>query len=388
MLSDAKVRSAKPREKTYKIYDEDGLYLEVPPSGNPRWRWRYRFRGKESRVSLGVYPKTSLKQARAKRDEMKEALEKGASPAEQRKAKADTFEALAMEWYVSNVGRRWNDRHAKAILCRLKLHVFPRIGERSLLDLEPPEFLGIVKKIEQAGARETAHRVLMICSQICRYGVATYRMTSDPCRDLRGALVPVKKKHFPTLTDTDEIRTLVRGIDAYPGEEVRVLMTLQLLTFVRPGEARLATWDEFDLDAGMWTIPAARMKMGREHLVPLARQTVALLKEWRAEGFRRSRLVFPALRAPNGDRPLSDSTVLMALRAMGWEKEQFVAHSFRSLASTRLNEMGYNPDVIEKQLAHEPGNAVRVAYNRAQWLPDRIKLMQDWADFLDSLRNG
>jgi len=386
MLTDSKVRAAKPREKSYKVYDGEGLYLEVPPKGNPRWRWRYKFDGKENRMSLGVYPATTLKAARLLRDKQKERLLMGAKPT-LKDADADTFRAVAASWLAANT-QRWSPRHTSTITSRLDNHVLPYIGDRSIKALTPPDFLALVQRVERSGAMEAARRTLQICSQICRYAVAHFLLPSDPCRDLRGALVQTRKRHFPTLDDKDEIGKLMLAIDGYPGAFiVKALMQFQALTFVRPSEARLARWEEIKLGEELWIIPASRMKMRRDHIVPLSRQALRLLDSLKAVGYR-SPLLFPAIRTPNGERPLSGNTVLMALRLMGYPKEVLVTHSFRSMASTMLNELGCNPDVIEKQLAHEPGNAVRAVYNRAQWMVERRELMQKWADCLDAWREA
>ncbi len=393
-LSDTAIRNAKPRERLYKLADEKGLYLEVTPTGGKWWRWKYRFAGKEKRLSMGTYPETSLKEARNRRDEARRLLAQGVDPSEHRKAMkasqsadAESFEAIAREWYGKQA-RCWSEGHKGRVLDRLEKDIFPWLGARSMAAIKPPDLLAALRRIEARGAIETAHKVKQICGQVFRYGVATGRCERDPAADLKGALSPVKVKHHASITDPQAIGDLLRAIGGYQGSfVVKSAMQLAPLVFTRPGELRAAEWSEIDLDKSEWRIPAAKMKMRDQHIVPLSTQAVAILQEIKPLTGR-GRYVFPSARTPNGDRCLSENAVLAALRRLGYSKDEMTGHGFRSMASTLLNEQGWHRDAIERQLAHAERDNVRAAYNYAEHLPERRRMMQAWSDYLDGLWSG
>jgi integrase len=388
-LTNILVEKAKPEGKTYRLTDERGLYLEVTPAGGKWWRLRYWFRTKENRLSLGTFPEVSLKEARRRRDEARQLLSNGIDPAAVRKgekeALADTFEAVAREWHGKYLPT-WTPGHAATIMARLEANVFPWIGAKALREIGAPEVLSLLRRIEARGALETAHRVRGIVGQVFRYGVATGRADRDPTGDLRGALPPTEEKHHPTLTDPKAITDLLRALDGYQGSHVtRCALRLAPLVFVRPGELRQAEWPEVDLEAEEWRIPPERMKLRRLHIVPLSRQAVAIFRDLHPLTGS-GRLVFPGLRSPA--RPMSENTVNAALRRLGYAKDEMTGHGFRSMASTILNEQGWTPDAIERQLAHVEKSSVRAAYNYAEHLPERRRMMQAWADYLDALKAG
>jgi integrase len=389
MLRVKALQAAKPHEKPYKLFDGQGLYLLVQPNGRRGWRFKYRFADKEKLLSLGAFPDVSLKQAREKRDEMRKQLATGTDPSLQRKAKqqasADSFEAVAREWHA-NQRHTWTPEHAERVLRRFQNDIFPWIGSRPMGELAAPEVLSVLRRIESRCVLDTAHRALQNCSAVFRFAVATGRAARDPCADLRGALPPVRGKHHAALTDPKAVGELLRAIESYQGSLVtKCALKLAPLVFVRPGELRRAEWAEIDLEAGEWRIPAGKMKARTEHIVPLSCQAVAVFKE--VQPFTGGgRYVFPSLRT--ADRPMSENAVLAALRRMGYAKDQMTGHGFRSLASTLLNEQGWHRDAIERQLAHAERDATRGAYNRAEYLPVRRKMMQAWADYLDGLRVG
>ena len=388
MLTDTKIKQAKVTDKPYKIYDSEGLYIEVAPTGSKRWRWRYRWNGKEKLLSFGIYPEVPLKLARDRRAAAKELLVSGVDPSQARKeekvetrAAENSFAAMAEEWY-SLYSVPWSEHYKGLVRRRIDEYLIPRLGKRSLSEITPIEIMGILTSLEKRGVIETANRVLGICSQIFRRAVATGKAKSDPCRDLRGALAPAQEKHHAALTTKDGARAVMRALDAYQGSfVVCAAVRFTALTFVRQVELRFATWDEIDWEERMWLIPAERMKMRREHMVPLSRQAIAVLEE-----MRRVNGTQPYIFTGQGRRrrPISENTVRCALQSMGFAGEM-TAHGFRSMASTLLNEMGWRSDVIERQLAHVDKNKVRSAYNRAEYITERRQMMQAWADFLDSL---
>ena len=391
-LTNVAVQGAKPKAKRYILKDEKGLYLEVSPSGGKWWRLRYWIAGRENRLSLGTFPEVSLAQARARRDDARKLLAEGLDPSATRKAEkaeaqagGETFELVALEWFERFRGK-WTAPHAGRILTRLKKDVFPFIGSRPIHEINAPELLSAMRRIEARGAIETAHRALQNCGQVFRYAVACGKAERDPSGDLRGALTPTKEKHHPSITDPKELGELLRAIDAYQGSHVvRCALKLAPLVFVRPGELRKAEWSEVDLEAAEWRIPAAKMKMRVQHIVPLSRQAVAILRELHPLTGAGT-FLFPGVRS--SAKPMSENTVNAALRYMGYSTDQVTGHGFRSTASTLLNEQGWNRDAIERQLAHAERNNVRAAYNFAEFLPERRKMMQAWADFLDGLRQG
>jgi len=386
-LSDAKVRNVKPRTKPYKIADGEGLFLLVTPAGGKYWRLKYYFADKEKLLALGVYPEVTLADARERRAHARKVLAAGNDPGEaKREAKriviqkhANTFEVVAREWHQNRL-EKWTPGHAKKILKRLETHVFNRIGTRPIADISTAELLSVMRRIEGHGS-EIAHRLLQICGQVFLYGVITQRVTVNPAISLRGALKPVVKKNH-AYVKPDELAEYLQRLNAYDGSlQTKLALTFLLLTFVRTGELRGAEWAEINLDKAEWRIPAARMKMRDPHIVPLSRQAVAVLKEllsltgqWR--------FVFPNQHKPSGC--MSENTMLYALYRMGYHSRA-TGHGFRSTASTVLNEHGFPPDVIERQLAHGERDKVRAAYNHAQYLPERRKMMQWWADHLDKV---
>ncbi len=389
-LSDTAIRNAKPGEKPLKVYDEAGLYLLVNPNGSRWWRFKYRFDGKEKLLSLGVYPDVTLKKAREKRNAARAQVADGIDPSVQRRASQDatssrnanSFEVVAREWYAK-FSPNWATSHSSKILSRLERDVFPWIGAIPTGEVTAPQVLACIRRIEERGALETAHRTLQNCGQIFRYAVATHRAERDAAADLRGALPPVKERHHASITEPKSIGELLRALGGYRGSFVtKCALRIAPLVFVRPGELRKAEWSEFDLDRGEWRIPAERMKMRAPHIVPLSSQAALILKELHALTGR-SQFVFPGART-NG-RPMSENAVLGALRRLGFSKDEMTGHGFRSMASTLLNEQGWNRDAIERQLAHAERDSVRAAYNYAEHLPERRKMMQHWADYLDSL---
>ena len=398
-LTDVAIRSAKPQTKPFKLFDRGGLHLIVTPTGSKWWRWKYRFGGKEKGLSFGVYPDVSLKAARDKRDDARERLAAGIDPGEARKAEkiaqagAESFEAVAREWHAK-FSPGWVASHGDRILRRLEKDLFPWLGKRAIAEIKAPELLAVLRRIESRGAQETAHRAMQNCGQVFRYAVATGRAERDPTGDLRGALPPPKEKHHASIIEPKRIGALLRAIDAYEGYFVtKCALRLAPLVFVRPGELRKARWPEIDLEKAEWRIPGERMKMREQHIVPLSVQAVDILRELEPLTNRgitakpdAPRYVFPGGRSR--ERPMSENAILAALRRMGYPKEEMTGHGFRSMASTLLHEQGWNHQAIERQLAHAERNAVSAAYNFAEHLPERRKMMQAWADYLDALKAG
>ncbi len=391
-LTDPAIRNAKPKAKPYKLSDGDGMYLEVAPNGGKLWRIKYRFGGKEKRISFGKYDDVPLTTARVLRTEARTLLAQGIYPSTQRKADkaaeatkhANSFQAVATEWFAKK-SPAWAPSHADRLLRRLERDIFPVIGAMPISDITPPILLGAVRKIEARGVGETAHRALRDCSQICRYAIATGRLTSDPARDLRGALSSVKAAHFPAVTEPRQAAPLIRAIYGYEGSLiVRSALRLAPLVFVRPGELRTAKWADIDLDAAEWRFLVTKTET--QHVVPLSTQAVEILRTIKpvtGDG----QYVFPSARG--GNRPMSDNAILVALRTLGIGKDEMTGHGFRAMARTMLDEiLGERPDLIEHQLAHAVRDANGRAYNRTAHLSERRRMMQRWADYLDSLRNG
>ena len=392
-LTDRTIRSLKPAEKTRRAFDGGGLYLEVTPNGRRYWRLKYRHGGKEKRLALGVYPEVSLADARIGRDDARALLRNNKDPAAIRRADklkaalagAESFEAVAKEWLAKQKATMANSTYEKAVWILEDL-LYPWLGSRPVSEITAPELLATLRRIESRGRHETAHRAKQRASQVFRYAIATGRAERDPSAELKGALHSVVSKPRAALTEPAKVGELLRAIYGYSG-----LMTtccalkLAPLLFVRPGELRKAEWSEIDLDAAEWRIPAGKMKMRSEHIVPLPTQGVGILRDLHPLTGR-NRYVFPGVRTST--RPMSENTINAALRGMGFDKHTMSAHGFRALASTRLNEMGWAPDVIERQLAHVERNKVRSVYNRAQYLAERRKMMQAWADYLDGLAEG
>lgn len=392
-LTDIEVRHAKPREKPYKLSDERGMYLEVTPTGAKYWRMKFRYSGKEKRLALGVYPEVGLKDAREKRDAARKLLSDGTDPAAAKKARkaaavaqaTSSFEAVAREWFAK-FAPNWAASHAEKIIRRLERDIFPWLGNRPIAKISAPDLLAVLRRIESRGAIETAHRAHQNCGQIMRYAIATGRAERDPSADLRGAIPPSKERHHPSLTDPKAVGELLRVINGYTGSFVtKCAMRLAPLVFVRPGELRHAEWSEINLNAAEWRIPAEKMKMRAVHIVPLSTQAITLLSELQPLTGK-GRYVFPGARTAS--RPMSENTVNAALRRLGYGSDDMTGHGFRSIASTLLNEQGWNRDAIERQLAHAERDSIRAAYNYAEHIPERRKMMQAWADYLDVLTNG
>lgn len=403
MLTDLKCRNAvcSPDAKRERLADSGGLYLEISPAGSKRWFWKYRYNGKEGRMALGSYPTVSLTAARKARDVARLQKSTGVDPVQVRRVEklkamnpeGETFKVVALEWFGKQK-TQWSDTHAIRVLRQLERDLFPWLGDRRLANIEPVELLATLRKIEARGAMEIADRGLMVARQVWRYGVATGRVERDITGDLKGALSPYRGKHFAAITDPEKLGELLRAIQAYRGGLiVRAALQLAPLLFQRPGELRGAAWAEVDLEEALWTIPAARMKRCKEgkeygdpHLVPLSTQAVAILRElYSLTG--RGALVFPGER--NHDRPISENSVRTALITMGYTPEIQTWHGFRATARTMLAErLEVDPMVIEAQLAHAVKDANGRAYNRTQYLAQRARMMQQWADYLDQLRNG
>lgn len=388
-LSELKIRNAKPRERAYKIFDERGLFLLVTPTGGRLWRLRYRIGNLEKLISLGAYPDVPLKRAREKRDDARRLVADEIDPSADRKAKRAamlvTFEGVAQEW-LDLQAKSLAPETISILRSRLNSGLYPYLGSRPVGAITAQELLAALRRIEARGRHETAHRVRALAGRVLRYAVATGRAQHDVAADLKDALAPVKSKNFASVTDPVRVGELMRAIYGYTGHPVTALaLKLAPLVFVRPGELRAAEWSEFDLPNAEWRIPGTRMKMGEPHVVPLARQALAILRELQPFA-RGGRYLFASLRTR--DRPMSNNTINAALRRLGYSGEEQTAHGFRSMASTLLNEQGFPPDVIELQLAHAERNKVRAAYNKAQRLAERRKMMQAWADYLDGLRAG
>lgn len=394
-LTDTFIRNLKSTSTAQKHSDGGGLYLFVSPSGGKLWRMGYRFDGKQKTLSFGAYPAVSLKDARQKREEAKERLAKGFDPGEQKKEakamamavareQAATFEAVGRDWHGKKT-MHLAPNHRKQLLSRLENQLFPYIGKVPFAALEPTDILAAVRHAEERGAVETAHRLVQLAGQVCRYARLCGYVKYDVASGLKEALQPVQTKHHAALTDPVEIAQLLRAIDDYQGD-ISTIYALRIMpyVFVRSGELRGAKWQEFNLEAAEWVVPAGRMKMKRPHTVPLARQVQALLTALR-EHSGGGELLFPS--PFSATRCISDMALLNAVRRLGYEKGQMTIHGFRSIASTLLNEQGYRPDVIEAQLAHGDQDAIRSAYNRASYLDERRRMMQEWANYLDNLKN-
>lgn len=393
-LTDTACRNAKVKDKSkqIKLFDERGLFLLCTPSGGKLWRFKYRFDGKEKLLSLGTYPDVSLADARERREAARKLLAQGVDPGATRKqvqAKAAedalTFEVVAREWYEKK-RPFWTPGTAERILRRLVKDLLPPLGGTPVKKVTPRNILDAVRLIEQRGCKETARRALQDCGAIFRYAFANTMIEMDPMPATRGAIVSAPVVHHASVTDPKAVGGLMRALWGYEGSPVTAAaLKLAALTFVRPGELRHAEWSEFDMDAAEWRIAALKMKMRTPHIVPLSRQALDVLKLLRVitgiGGY-----LFPSERTI--ERPMSENTVNAALRRLGYSKEEMTGHGFRSMASTLLNEQGWNRDAIERQLAHAERNGVRAAYNYAEFLPERRKMMQAWADYLDALREG
>lgn len=391
-LTETTIRAAKPRQRPAKLFDGKGLYLEVSPAGGKWWRLKYRYAGKEKRLSLGIYPEISLKEARDRRDEARKLLANGVDPSVHRQVEklarveqaANSFEAVAREWYAKQ-SPKWSPDHAARILRRLDKDIFSQIGGRPIAEAKAIEVLAAVRRIEDRDALDTAHRAMGTCSQIFRYAVATGRIDRDPTRDLRGALSPAQGGHFAAQTEPRRFAEILKMLDAYEGTFiVQCALRLAPLVFARPGELRRAEWADIDLEAKEWRYVVTKTKT--QHIVPLSRQAVDILRELQSLTGD-SRYVFPGARS--NKRPMSDNAILAALRRLGIPKEEMSGHGFRAAARTILDEvLGVRPDFIEHQLAHSVRDPNGRAYNRTAHLPERCKMMQVWADYLDELKAG
>lgn len=379
MLTELQVKAAKPQDKQYMMRDERGLYLMIAPGGGKYWVVRYWEEGKEKKLSLGPYPAVGLKDARARRDELHAARARGEKISSMREQKAvekaEHFGSVAAEWLKKRMNGK-AESYLKGIRLRLERHILPTLAERKLSEISSGEILRLCRKIETGGHPETARRVKIIIGQVFRYAISADLAENDPTSALAGALETRRVEHYATITERREIQALISAIRAYPYPVMRCAMLFSALAFCRPGEIRRAEWKEIDEGAALWKIPGEKMKAGRPHLVPLAGQALKVLKElreWTGEG----RYLFPSPR--NDGRPMSENGVRIALRTLGF---QITPHGFRSMASTILNEHGFSPDYIERQLAHAERNAVRAAYNHAEYLEERRKMICWWADFL------
>jgi integrase len=391
-LTDIAIRQAKSTEKPFKLSDGDGMYLLVNSVGK-YWRLDYRFLEKRKTLALGTYPEVSLAMARQRRFDARKRLADGIDPSEHKKivkrtkfeSAANSFQLVAQEWFLKN-RTNWVDSHSEKIIRRLERDIFPWIGNKPIAELTALDILSVLRRIEKRKAVETAHRALQNCGQILRYAVVTGRAERDVSADLRGALPPSVPKHHASITDPKQIGELLRAMRDYKGSFVTACaLRLAPLVFTRPGELRHAEWSEFNFDTAEWRIPGDKMKMGITHIIPLSTQAIALLREIQPLTGN-ARFVFPSNRT--SERPMSENTVLAALRRLGYAKEEMTGHGFRSMASTLLNENGWDGDAIERQLAHSESNSVRAAYNYAEFMPERRKMMQWWADYLDSLAAG
>jgi len=399
MLTDTAIRKAKPSATAQKLTDGGGMYLLLKPDGARYWRMDYRFDGKRKTLALGVYPAVTLADARQRREEARRLMANGIDPSEARKtakkkkvaelaAASETFEKVARDWMA------WRDAQGETAETtankdrwRLESYLFPHIGARPITEITPNELRDVLKKVEEAGKRETASRVKITAGQVYRWAVLENRTHSDITSSLRGLFTTPKPTHRAALTDPKQIGELLRAFDTFTGQfSTQCALKLAPLVFVRPGELRKAEWTEFDLDNAIWRIPGERMKMKAPHIVPLSTQAVDVLRElFPLTGT--GRYVFPSVRTAS--RSMSENTINVALRRLGYSKDEMTGHGFRSMAASRLNEMGWNADAIERQLAHAESNKVRAAYTHAaQYLEQRTQMMQAWADYLDRLKNG
>jgi integrase len=393
-LSDAGIRAAKPTAKQYKLFDGGGLFLIVRPSGGKLWRLKYRHLGKEQQLTVGIFPDVGLKEARERRESARKQIAAGLNPTFEKRRAAivasvnavNTFKAVADEFIAKReregVGEVTTGK-ARWLLSQLDL----AIGNRPIADIEPYELLDPLRRVEQSGRHETAKRMLAFAGRVFRYAIATARAKHNVAADLQGALTAPKVKHHAAILDPKGVGALLRAIDGFDGQPT-TLWALKLAphVFVRPGELRMAEWAEIDLDQAIWRIPGSRMKMKREHVVPLSDQVVAIFKEAQ-QLTGRARFVFPSVRTPL--RPMSENTLNAALRRLGYGNDEMTSHGFRSTASTLLNESGkWSPDAIERALAHSDSDSVRAAYHRGAHWDERVKMAQWWSDYLDRLRRG
>lgn len=389
-LTDTACKQAKPTGKTCRMFDGGGMYLEISPAGGKWWRLKYRFDHREKRLSLGTYPAVSLKDARARRDEARKLLANDIDPGDNRRAlkasraeqAANTFEVLAREWYEKHEAG-WSPTYSKPLMSLFERDIFPWIGSRPVAEIQPPELLAVLRRIESRRALETAHRARSNCGQVFRYAIATGRAERDPSADLRGALTPVVGKHLAAVTDPENVGPLLRALDGYDGSPVvAAALRLAPLVFVRPGELRTAEWAAIDLDKAEWAFTTSKTKT--QHIVPLAPQAVSILRDLRPLTGN-GRYVFPC--ATTNARPMSNNAILAAMRRLGIPTTEMCGHGFRAMARTLLDEvLSFRPEVIEQQLAHAVRDPLGRAYNRTAHLAERRRMMTVWADYLDKLK--
>lgn len=389
-LTDTAAKLAKPKDKTYRLSDEKGMYLEVTPKGQKYWRMKYRFGGQERRLAIGVYPTVSLKKARQIREQARQHLLDGIDPSALKQARKlanasaseHSFKVVALEWFAKQKPT-WSENHWTKVERMMTKDLFPYLGTRPLKEITPPELLAVLRKIEGRGALESAKRTKQIAGQIFRYGVATGRCERDASQDLTGALAIPIKQHRAAITDPKAVGPLLNALDGYQGTAVvKAALSLAPLTFVRPGELRKAKWAEIDFDKAEWRYYVTKTKS--DHIVPLCRQAIQILQELQPLTCK-SEYVFPSARTLS--RPMSDNAVLSAMRRMGIGKDEMCGHGFRAMARTILDEeLHFRPDWIEHQLAHAVKDVHGRAYNRTAHLPERKKMMQAWADYLDNLK--
>ena len=393
-LNHIQITNAKPRDKAYKVADSDGLYLVVQPNGTKLWRMNYRHFGRQKTLYFGAWPEVGIAAARELRDEARKQLAAGLDPAAEKRVKLlaqkvaadNTFKTIAEEWVSKN------EREGRAPVTMEKIRwllgmAYPMIGSLPISSISPQEVLAVLRKIEATGRYESARRMRSVLSRIFRYGIATARTDRDVAADLRGALITPKVRHLAAITTPKEAGALLRAIEGYTGHPITAIaLRLSPHLFVRPGELRKAEWTEFETRAAVWSLSAEKMKMRRPHRVPLSRQVLAMLKELH-ELTGHGKYLFPSFRTPL--QCMSENTVNAALRRLGYSQEEMTAHGFRAMAATLLNEMGiWNPDAIEKQLAHLDTSMVRRAYTRGEYWDERVRMMQHWSDYLDQLRDG
>ena len=390
-LTNQQIKAAKYGHGKSKLFDGGGLYIEPVKSGSKIWRYKYRLHGKEKRITLGHWPETTLKEARQKHAEARKLVSEGIDPIEERKARKmaveesikSTFESIAREW-LGKQAISWSKSTLKKTTARLDTYIFPWIGKKPILEINADDLIRCLNRIEEQGFYETARRVKTACGSVFRYAVATNRTERDPTLALRGILAKKKTQSLASITDPAEIGGLLRALESYQGHIVtRWALQLAPLLFVRPGELRTVKWPEIDFDNALWRIPASKMKMKQPHLAPLSHQALEIFTEAQALTSD-SEYVFPSVRT--NTRPMSENTVTGALRRLGYPSGTMTGHGFRHMASTRLHEMGWRSEVIERQLAHKDPNAVRATYNQAEYLEERRQMMQEWSDYLDKLK--
>jgi len=387
-LTDVQIKALKPSAKPVRAFDGNGLYLEVTPSGGKLWRYKYRFGGKAKLLSIGKYPDVSLSGARKKHQEAREQLAAGLDPSafkrEQKLKQTKTFETVATEWWRAQKPK-WTEAYANTLWRRLKNDILPWLKNRPIDEITTAELLSALRRVESRGAVDTAHRICQYLNNIGIYSVACGYIENNPANNLVKALTQTLKRPMAAITEPKRIGALLKAIDDFEGSfVVKQALRIAPLVFVRPGELRSAEWSMINLDTAEWIIPAAKMKMRRDHIVPLSRQAVEILREIEPLTGR-GRFVFPSIRT--AARPMSENTINVALRRLGYSKDEMTGHGFRTMASTRLHEMGWKSEVIEMQLAHADKNKIRGIYNKAEYLDSRVAMMQAWADYLDFLKN-